>query len=305
MTAAVTGATGLVGRFIVEKLIQEGVAVRAWRRAGSDISGLPSAVHWIEGDLSAPESAAPLLDGADMLVHSALEHEPGRYRGGEGSDLPQFLRANVGETLALLAEARASGVRRAVFISSRAVFGAEQGAGPLSDDEPTRPDSNYGAAKAAVEAFVRHWGVHERWPVASLRPTGVYGLVTPAEKSKWFDIVASSLRGEPVPVRAGTEVHGRDVAESVWKLLTAPSGEIAGRMFNCSDLAVSTRDIVRLVRRAAQVSAPLPAEPPPVGNVMDCAGLKRLGVSFGGWPAFETTVGELVAAARGPTAASA
>jgi len=298
VTAAVTGATGLVGRFIVEKLVEEGVAVRAWRRADSDTNGLPSAVEWIEGDLQSPASAAKLVDGADMLVHSALDHLPGRYRGGEGEDLAHFLKTNVGASLALLATGRAAGVRRCVFISSRAVFGGWAGAGKISDDDCVRPDSNYGAAKAAVEAFVRSWGLAEGWPIAALRPTGVYGLVFPASKSKWFDLVGCALRGEAVPARSGTEVHGRDVAESVWRILRAETGQVAGRMFNCSDVAVSTRDIVQLVHRIGGASGPLPDECPAPKNVMDCDGLKRLGVAFGGWPLFERTIAELVSAAK-------
>ena len=43
-------------------------------------------------------------EGADTLVHAALEHVPGRFRGGEGDDLAGYLRANVGGGLALLAD---------------------------------------------------------------------------------------------------------------------------------------------------------------------------------------------------------
>ena len=158
MTAAVTGATGFVGRFVVERLIAEGVAVRAWRRPESDLRGLPSAIEWIEGDLDSPEAAEALVAGADMLVHSALDHVPGRYRRGEGEDVPHYLRSNVGGSLALLATARAAGVRRAVVMSSRAVFGAWPVEGRIGDDHPVRPDTIYGAAKAAVEAFVQKLG---------------------------------------------------------------------------------------------------------------------------------------------------
>ncbi len=294
MTAAVTGATGYLGRFIVERLIEEGVAVRAWRRPGSDIRGLPSAVEWLDGDLASPESHAALVGGADMLVHSALDHLPGRYRRGEGDDLPRYLRTNVGESLALAMAARAAGVRRCVVISSRAVFGTEH-LGPIPDGARVSPDTNYGAAKAALEAFVQCWG-GEGWPIAALRPTGIYGMVMPVENSKWFDLVGRALRGEAIAPRSGSEVHGADVAQAVWRLLTADPAAVAGRMFNCSDIVVSTRDIVRLAHRSAGTSGPLPDISPAPKNIMECSGLRQLGIAFGGWPLLEETVAGLVAA---------
>lgn len=297
MTIAVTGATGYLGRFVVERLVAEGMAVRAWRRESSDLSGLPGGIDWIDGSLNAPHSAAALVDGADMLVHSALDHTPGRYRGGEGGDLAGYLRTNVGESLALLATARAAGIRRCVVLSSRAVFGALQGAGFIPDGAPACPDTHYGAAKAALEAFVQSWGLGEGWGIAAIRPTGVYGLVAPAEKSKWFDLVGAALRGEPVAARCGSEVHGRDVADAIWRLLQADGAQVAGRMFNCSDIVVSTRDIVRLVHRAAGIRGPLPELAPEPKNIMDCAGLKNLGVQFGGWPLLEATIAQLADAA--------
>ena len=270
MTVAVTGATGYVGRFIVKRLIEAGERVRAWRRPSSDIRGLPEAIEWIEGDLASPEAAEALVAGADVLVHAALEHLPGRYRGGEGDDLPDIFRVNVGGSLSLLAMARQAGVKRAVVLSSRAVFGSA--AGPLGDDAPVSPDTHYGAAKVALEAFVQSFG-HEGWPIAALRPTGVYGVVSPVEKSKWFTLVEAALRGEAVAPRAGTEVHGDDVADSILRLLRADAGEIAGRAFNCSDIVVSHRDIVDTVQRLAGVSGPLPDEAPSPNGVMRCDGL--------------------------------
>ena len=221
VTAAVTGATGYVGRFIVSRLIEEGVPVRAWRRKSSDVSGLPAAVEWVDGALDRHETHAALIDGADMLVHSALDHIPGKFRRGEGPDLGRYLRTNIAETLALLAAARDAGVGRCVVLSSRAVFGAWPNDRMLADDAPVRPDTIYGASKAAVEAFVMNWGLADGWPIAALRPTGVYGVTSPPEKSKWFDLVGKALRSEAVEARIGTEVHGRDVAQAVWRLLTA------------------------------------------------------------------------------------
>jgi nucleoside-diphosphate-sugar epimerase len=294
---AVTGATGYAGQYVVKRLVEAGVGVRAWRRPTSDLSGMPD-INWVEGDLDTPASAEALLEGADALVHAALHHVPGRYRGGEGDDLAGFIEANVGGSLRLLAAARAAGVKRCVVFSTRAVFGVPQVTEPILDGEPPRPDTHYGAAKAALEAFVRSWGLADGWPIATLRPTGIYGVISPVERSKWFDVVARALKGESVTPRAGSEVHGRDVAESVWRLLQAEPGAIAGRAFNCSDLVVSTRDIVGLVQRIADVSGPLPDAAPMPTNVMASYGLEAFGVRFGGTELLEETVAELVEAVR-------
>jgi nucleoside-diphosphate-sugar epimerase len=293
LIAAITGATGYVGRFIVERLIAEGVSVRAWRRPTSDLTGLPKEIEWIEGALDSPVAASALVKGADALVHAALHHVPGRFRRGEGDDLPHYVKINVGGSLALLAMAREAGVRRCVVLSSRAVFGRAGPAAPVGDDDPVSPDTNYGASKAALEVFVRVWGA-EGWPIAALRPTGVYGMVVPAGKTKWFDVVSQALAGEPVEPRTSTEVHGRDVADSVWRLMQVDTAEMAGSTFNCSDIVVSTRDIVSLAHRFTGAAGPLPEAPPPPANVMRSDGLTRLGVAFGGWPLFEETIAALV-----------
>lgn len=287
-----TGATGYVGRFIAKRLVDEGVELRAWRRPSSDLRGLPKDIEWIDGDLSSLTSAARLVEGADALVHAALDHVPGRYRGGEGDDPARFLNVNVDGSLALLAAARKAGVSRAVVLSSRAVFGRTV-EGPIADDDPTSPDTHYGAAKAALEDFVRRAGA-EGFPIAALRPTGIYGLVEPVARSKWFSLVNDVLNDVAVTERAGTEVHGRDVASATWLLLTSPPETIVGRVFNCSDLVVSNREIARLVHQLVGKSGPLPGEGTPPAGVMRPDALKGLGFAFGGKPLFDRTVADLV-----------
>ena len=60
----VVGATGNVGRHLVEALRNAGAPVRALARR-PDAAGLPSGVEVIAGDLTAPESLDPALDGID------------------------------------------------------------------------------------------------------------------------------------------------------------------------------------------------------------------------------------------------
>lgn len=312
MLVGLTGATGYVGRFIVQELHERGVAVRALARAGSDRTGFAGPMEWLDGSLEADdELLARFVAGTDAVVHCALEHAPGRYRGGEGTDLSCFIEVNVGGSLRLMQAARSSGVARFIFLSSRAAYGDAGGdadrVGVLHDDSAARPDTHYGACKAAIDAFVSSWGRGGGWDICALRPTGVYGVVHPPERTKWFPLVDAIRRGKAWPEsRCATEVHGRDVARAAWMLLGAP--DIAGRAFNCSDVLVSTRDIACIVQGLTGARGPLPPEPSgPLPRVMACNGLQARGFIFGGMPLLEETVAEIVSMLErhGPQSAAA
>lgn len=63
-TILVTGATGNVGRHVVDGLLADGVHVRALVRNPS-LAGLPPAVELVPGDLTDPESVSAAVEGAD------------------------------------------------------------------------------------------------------------------------------------------------------------------------------------------------------------------------------------------------
>ena len=90
MRIAVTGASGLVGRFLV----------RGLSAAGHQVKTLPG---WRLGQ------PAP-LEGCAALVHAAFAHVPGKYRGGEGDDPEGFVALNRDASLRLFQQAKAAGV---------------------------------------------------------------------------------------------------------------------------------------------------------------------------------------------------
>ena len=295
MIVAVTGASGYVGRFIIAELQQQGVEIRAWQRAGTEPVGFSGPIHWLNGDLRSPEAMRELVSGADAVVHAAFEHQPGRYRGGEGSDLAAFLAANLTGTLNLLEAARLAEVKKFIFLSSRAVFGQDNvvpGVQEEVDEERQAcPDSHYGAYKAAVEAFLSSWSA-QGMTCCSLRTTGVYGLTVPVERTKWLALIQAVLQGEECAPRGGTEVHGRDVAQAVWLLLTEPS---AVGIYHCSDLYLTSRDLVQMVHQLRGIQGPLPPEPAQrPSNIMDYRKLRGLGWQPGGLPLLESTMEQLV-----------
>ena len=304
MKVAVTGITGIVGRFIAARLLQEGVDVHALVRPSSDRDGLAE-VHWHEGDLTDVAATCRLVDEADAVVHCAFQHEPGRYRGGEGNDRIGFWRTNLLASLELMERGRWASVGRLVLISSRAVFGGDSPEGPVTEETRPVPDTHYGALKLALEAHASAFAHADGLCCVSLRPTGVYGLTHPVQRSKWFDLAEAVASGAILPpARLGTEVHGEGVAAAVWLLLTAPADQVAGRSFNCSDLLVDTRDVMkRLGERFGR-----PVEVPPASNVvrhpMSSAALQALGWRPGGRELLMRTIDDLAAAVLASAKAS-
>jgi len=94
MLVAVTGATGFLGRYIVNRLLGNGHTCRCWYRPGSDRGGFAESggarIEWLPGELGDAKAAALLMDSVDAVVHSALQHGGGRFRT-TGDDLVEFV----------------------------------------------------------------------------------------------------------------------------------------------------------------------------------------------------------------------
>lgn len=265
MKIAVTGATGLVGRFLTAGLTA----------AGHRVDPLPG---WRLGD------AAP-LEGCEMLVHAAFSHVPGRYRGGEGDDPEGFVAVNRDASLRLFDEARAQGVGQVVFLSSRAVYDALPDGTPLPDGTEAAPASLYGRVKAETEAGLSAMSA-PGFRTANLRATGIYG---PGPQHKWRALFADYLSGRPIAPRVATELHGADLAAAVL-LLAGQEG-----VFNASDLTLDRRDLLAEVARLTGCPHPLPPRPDASAvSVMSCENLAALGWRPGGWDRLRADLPEML-----------
>ncbi len=287
MRVLVSGGRGLVGRFIVEGLAEAGhdviIGTRAPSRSGE------RAIH-----LDPDRDQRGAFSGIDAFVHASFDHLPGRYRGGEGDDPHGFRRRNLDGSARLFEEARDAGVARVVFLSTRAVYGVQPEGAVLAETTVPRPDTLYGEVKLAAEAALLRLAAPAFQPTI-LRITGVYGGA-PAY-NKWTPLVEAWMAGSPVAPRAGTEVHGRDVADAVRLMLESPAEQGAGAVFNVSDIMVDTRDVLEVVREATGADQPLPDAADASGiKIMMTDRLSSLGWRPGGRNLFRRDVAELAAA---------
>ncbi|NKN35575.1 NAD(P)-dependent oxidoreductase [Agrobacterium sp. a22-2] len=291
MKVLVSGGTGLVGRYIVEDLLAAGYDVTVGGRHAPQPSLFSKPVRSVPLLLDADLDQISAFDEAYFFVHAAFDHLPGHYRGGEGDDPSGFRRRNLDGTVSLFETARRAGVRRCVFLSSRAVYDGVASGTALDEDLELSPQTLYGAVKLTAEQVLRDL-TSPGFAGASLRLTGVYGDLRP---NKWDALVDDYLAGRPIAARAGSEVHGRDVGRAVRLMLETEAPKISGQVFNVSDIVADRYDILALVQKATHCPHPLP-EVADKGAVaeMPTARIRALGWQPGGQKLLEETVRRLV-----------
>ena len=131
MKVFVTGATGFVGSHVARALAAQGAELRLLVRSSSrteNIDGLSA--DRVVGDLRAPQSLRPGMEGCELAFHVAADYRLWTRRPEE------MYRTNVEGTRGLLQAAREAGVRRVVYTSSVATMGFRSDGQPVDEDAP-------------------------------------------------------------------------------------------------------------------------------------------------------------------------
>jgi NADH dehydrogenase len=223
-TALVTGAAGVMGARMCAGLRRAGFDVRALVLPGdplrSRLDGLGCTLS--EGNVADAASLRGVCDGVDLVYHLAaviISH-----------DASVFQRVNHEGTAHMVAEAKRSGVRHFVYVSSASVT------------YPKR--TRYADSKLAAEEVVRGSGV----PFTIVRPTLVYEqgggqeIMMFLDYLRRFPIVPFIGRGEALK----RPVWSEDVVDGLLRLADAPLA--LGKTYNFSGgEAISMRDLAELL----------------------------------------------------------
>jgi len=232
------------------------------------------------------ENQSGAFDDAYFFVHAAFSHVAGKYRGGEGDDPEGFRRLNLDGSVRLFETARKAGIRRCIFLSSRAVYGDRISGEELTEAIKLMPNTLYGEVKRDAEHALFSLST-PGFATTSLRATGVYGDLRP---NKWGALFDDYLSGKPVPARAGTEVHGRDLGRAIRLLLETEAARIDGKAFNLSDILTDTREILGYLQSATGCPHALPAPTAYETNAMNTSKIRALGWKGGGKALLQRTI---------------
>jgi nucleoside-diphosphate-sugar epimerase len=240
----VTGATGLIGSHVAERLRARGDTVVALVRQASDTAHLESlGCELVSGNVLDPvNDLAAHMWGCDAVVHSAAEV----FRSG-GRKV--YHRVNVQGTERVL-QAAALVAPRVVHVSSVAVYAGLPMDRPLTEERWKEADisrqSAYAWSKQLSEQAA--WRLHETGEIrlTTVRPSVVYGerdrAATPIFVRLARRRVAPLIDGgrHTVPV-----VYAGNVARGIVAALDRRAA--VGRVYNLGrDLPVTGRELTRL-----------------------------------------------------------
>lgn len=274
MRILVTGAAGMIGRKLTERLIRDG-QLGGWPIAGLVLHDVvppappPSSVPLtvLSGDLAAPDAAAMLVaDRPDVVFHLA-----GVVSGTAEANLELGYNVNLHGTVALWEAIRQAGHRpRVVFASTAAVFGGPV-PDPVPDDQAPTPLSSYGTQKLMAELMLADHtrrgfmdGIGLRLPTICVRP----GAPNGAASGFFSAIIREPLAGQqatlPVP-RDWVHSHASPRAAVGFFLHAATMAtEAIGprRNLNMPGVAVSVGEMIAALDRAAPGASRLIVERP-------------------------------------------
>ena len=175
MRLLVTGGAGYIGSVVAALLADGGHEVVVLDDLSTGhADAVPAAASLRPGTLR-EDAEAVLAGGADAVLHFAA-----KSLVGESVAHPdRYWENNLGGTLALLEAMRVTGTRRIVFSSTAAVYGEPERI-PITEADPVRPTSPYGASKAAVDTALAEYARMHRIGAVSLRYFNVAGAAADA-----------------------------------------------------------------------------------------------------------------------------
>lgn len=141
---ALTGATGFIGRYLLQELPKRGYRLRVLLRRPTTLpQGCAGAVI---GDLARPYNMSEALAGVDAVIHTA--GLAGTMSGVPEDDYRLF---NTEATVNFAKAAQRAKIKRFVFLSSIRAQSGPTAEGILTEDREPCPTDAYGRSKLAAE----------------------------------------------------------------------------------------------------------------------------------------------------------
>lgn len=248
----VTGATGFVGRHVVERLLKEpDLKVRALvhsRQGALELEPFSDQISCIEGDITQRESLVDAFHGAWGVINIA------GYREFWSSKIERFYEINQQGALNVFESCLEANVEKVVQVSTPLAWGVPEQIPFNEDSSPGRHPSDYARSKHLGDEA--GWRLHKKrgLPLSAVHLAAVIGAGDDKETMEVRRAVEGKL---PALVGANTTytyVYVRDAAEAIVRALLHENS--IGRKYLIGNQRATTREYFKMIGRIADVRIP-------------------------------------------------
>ena len=323
MRILVTGGAGYIGSVSVEALLAAGHDVEILDDLSTGHrSSVPEGAHLHVATYVDAASVAEMLRNRAV---DAVLHCGARSLVGESvRDPARYYRQNVAGGIALLEGMRDAGVRRIVFSSSAAVYGAPDRT-PITEDLPLRPINPYGETKRTFETALAFYAGAYGLRSVSLRYFNAAGasVANGEDHEPETHLIPNVLRaaqqgasvaifGEDYPTPDGTcvrdYVHVEDLARAHLLALIAthpgdprsgatPEAGAALALNLGTGLGFSVREVVEAAERIAGEAIAVSMRPRREGDPPVLVASAARAADVLGWRAERSTLEDMIGSA--------
>jgi dihydroflavonol-4-reductase len=213
-----TGASGFLGKVVLQKLAEEKIPVIAYTRKPfqSSLANVENSV----GGLDDEKKLSTAIKGCDAIIHCA-----GMVDFDE-SNLGEMRKVHVDALRTLLQLAEKSGVKKIVYVSSHWTIGYSMSEQPLDEEDILSPDGRihnpYQRTKFEAEQLIERWK-SRKVEIVMVNPSQIWGPANRNEVFREYVGQARSKRFFIVPSGGINIVHASDVARGI--LLAVKKGK--------------------------------------------------------------------------------
>ena len=249
MKVLVTGATGFLGKWLVERLCQDGFQVRILVRESSHLQGLPKdQIEIAYGDVTDLESLHAACKGMEGVFHLA-----GKI-AYDKSDYDSMFAINVGGTKNIIAACKNNHISKILYLSSVVAIGSNFDPKPLNENSPYTIghlklgyfDSKHEAEKLILSAYRRG----DLKPLI-INPSTIYGAGDATKSSR--NVQRKVALGKfPFYTSGGVNVvYIKDVIDMIMVLWKK---EIYGERFIIGGENITLKNLFQQIAEAGHVT---------------------------------------------------
>jgi len=218
MKLAITGGAGFLGYHLCNQLSGKYEEIFALDIAPIDPREYPKNIKYINADVRDPNRLNEIFKGVDVVIHAAAALPLWRKK--------EIFDVNVNGTKNVLKAAKSSNIKRAVHVSSTAVYGIPK-KHPLYEDDSLIGVGPYGESKVEAERICEDYR-KKGMCIPIVRPKTFVGTGRLGIFQILYDWVES---GKKIPIIGNGRnryqlLEVKDLVDTIHLLLAAPEGKV-------------------------------------------------------------------------------